>query len=77
MAAGTPLKVAIVMSTYTQRDLAEAVGLSETYLSRIVSGVHVPSYETKVRIARKLQRPGTELGWPEIDEPIIDVPVAA
>lgn len=36
----TPLKLAIVASGRTQREIAEQVGLDEWKLSRIVNGLH-------------------------------------
>jgi plasmid maintenance system antidote protein VapI len=36
----TPLKLAIVASGRTQRDIAQEIGVDEGHLSRIVNGLH-------------------------------------
>lgn len=58
----TPLKVAIARSGRTQRDLADALGLSEQHFSRIVNGLHA-SEGTRDQIAAELGQTVVDL-WP-------------
>lgn len=51
----TPLRVAIFESDLTQREIAARAGIHESYLSRIVSGLHV-GHATRVAIAKALGR---------------------
>lgn len=59
----TPLKLAIVHTGRSQKDIADAIGLSEPQLSRFVNGLHVPD-ATRQRLAAELRRTVTDL-WPE------------
>lgn len=67
----TPLRLAVVQSGLSQREIAEQVGLNETRFSRIVNGLHC-DHSTRQRIALALGRNVCEL-WPNGD----DEPVAA
>lgn len=58
----TPLKLAIAVSGRTQRDVAEALGLSEAHFSRIVNGLHA-SEATRQQIAGELGQTVDDL-WP-------------
>jgi plasmid maintenance system antidote protein VapI len=62
----TPLKLAIVMSGQRQKDIAEAVGIDEANMSRIVNGLHC-SDDVKAAIAREIGRTPDDL-WPEADQ---------
>lgn len=57
----TPLKLAIVASGKTQRDIAALAQLGEVRLSAIITGRIVPSPEEKRAIAKALRRPQGEL----------------
>lgn len=57
----TPLKLAIVASGKTQRDIAALAQLGEVRLSAIITGRIVPSAEEKRAIARALRRPQGDL----------------
>ncbi|MDO8209277.1 helix-turn-helix domain-containing protein [Conexibacter sp. CPCC 206217] len=52
----TPLKLAIVASGRSQRDVAAAVGISEFKLSRIVNRRAQPDTSTRAALARELGR---------------------
>lgn len=52
----TPLKLAIVASGRSQRDVATAVGISEFKLSRIVNRHALPDHATRLALARELGR---------------------
>jgi transcriptional regulator with XRE-family HTH domain len=60
----TPLKLAFLQSEITQREVAEAVGLSEGQLSRIANGLHT-SQRNRQAIADALGRQVSDL-WPEL-----------
>lgn len=70
----TPLKIAIVLTGRTQKDVAAAVadrlgwaqGSAESKLSRIVNGLHADD-ATRSAIAQELGRKLEEL-WPEQQE---------
>jgi transcriptional regulator with XRE-family HTH domain len=51
----TPLRLAIAQSGLTQREVADAAGLHESRLSRIVNGLHCDE-ATREAIARALGR---------------------
>lgn len=57
------LKVAIVKSGKTQREVAAACGLTENDLSRIVRGATTPRVDVASRIARELDT-NVESLWP-------------
>lgn len=57
----TPLKLAIVASGRTQRDIAALARLGEVRLSAIITGRIVPSAAEKRAIARALRRPLEDL----------------
>lgn len=61
----TPLKLAIVGSGRSQKDIAAEVEMDPTHLSRIVNGLHCDD-ATKAAIAKALGRDLREL-WPEGD----------
>lgn len=50
----TPLRLAIVHSGRTQRDIADEVGLSETRLSQIVNGHWNADHGTRTALASVL-----------------------
>lgn len=56
MAAVTPLKLAIVESGRSQREVAAAVGISEFKLSRIVNRRARPGGDVRDALARALDR---------------------
>lgn len=56
----TKLKVAVVASGRTQKEIAEAAGLNETHFSRIVNGLHCDD-ATQLAIASTLGREIDEL----------------
>lgn len=56
----TPLKRAIFESRRTQRDIADAVGITPSHLSRIVNGLHVDD-GTQEKIASELGRNVSDL----------------
>jgi transcriptional regulator with XRE-family HTH domain len=58
----TPLKLAIVRSGRTQREVAEAIGISEKKLSLVANGLHVDD-GTRQAIAAELGQTVTDL-WP-------------
>lgn len=58
----TPLRLAIVHSGRTQRDVAGEAGISEGHLSRIVNGLHTDD-ATQEAIARAIGKTVAEL-WP-------------
>jgi transcriptional regulator with XRE-family HTH domain len=60
----TPLRLAILMDGRTQRELAAAIGINETVLSRIVNGLQ-PDEPTREKLAKELGRKKSEL-WPEL-----------
>ena len=62
MAHVTPLKLAIVHSGRTQRDIASTAGINEAQFSRIVNGLHA-SDATRAAIAQALDVPEADL-WP-------------
>lgn len=64
----TPLKRAIFESAWTQRALADAVGLREDQMSRIANGLHCDT-ATRDAIAEKLERPVAAL-WPSPAEDV-------
>lgn len=49
----------------TQRDLCEAVGISENFLSQIENGRRLPSFETLGRIAAVLDMEPSTIGFSE------------
>ncbi|ADB50180.1 helix-turn-helix domain-containing protein [Conexibacter woesei] len=57
----TRLKLAIVASGRSQRDVAAAVGISEFKLSRIVNGRAQPDDATRAALARELASPRASL----------------
>ncbi len=59
----TPLRLAIVESGRTQREVADEIGLHESRLSLIVNGLHCDD-RTRDAIAAALGRNVSEL-WPE------------
>lgn len=59
------LRVAIVFSGRSQREIAADAGIHETQLSRIVNEREVPSIETRSKIASALGRSVDEL-WPDL-----------
>lgn len=61
----TPLKVAIVLSGRTQKDIAAEVELDEATFSRVVNGLHT-SQANRANIARALGRSTEELFPPTI-----------
>lgn len=61
MTSVTPLKLAIVASGRSQRDVATAVGISEFKLSRIVNRHATPDEATRRALARELGRPAAAL----------------
>lgn len=61
MTAVTPLKLAIVASGRSQRDVAAAVGISEFKLSRIVNRRVHADEATRAAIARELGRTSAAL----------------
>lgn len=63
----TPLKLAIAGSGRTQRELADALGLSEAHFSRIVNGLHA-SKATRQDIADELGQTVDHL-WPSPNSP--------
>ncbi len=63
MKSPTPLKVAIVMTGRTQRDVAAAVGMDEIQFSNVVLGKRTPRVDVAVRIAEEVGRDVSEL-WP-------------
>lgn len=65
MTTVTPLKLAIVASGRSQRDVAAAVGISEFKLSRIVNRRADADTATRAAIARELGRtPAALFGGP-------------
>lgn len=62
----TPLRMAIIVSGLTQREVAAESGIEVTRLSRIVNGLHCDE-ATRETIADVLGREKTEL-WPVDDE---------
>lgn len=68
------LKIALLERGYKQREFAQLVGLSETYISNIIRGAHVPAYETRLRIAHALDAKASDF-WP--DEHDADLEMAA
>lgn len=60
----TPLRLAIVESGRTQREIADEVGLSESRLSLIVNGRRHCDDRMREKIAAALGRKISEL-WPE------------
>ncbi len=63
MSPPTPLKRAIFEAGRTQADLALAVGIDQTHLSRIVNGLRA-NPDTQARIADELDVPVSSL-WPD------------
>lgn len=59
----TPLKLAIVATGRTQRDIASAVGLDEVQFSRVVNGHRTPSVVLAVLIAAAVSCSVEQL-WP-------------
>jgi transcriptional regulator with XRE-family HTH domain len=55
------LKVAIVASQRTQRDIARAINGNENRLSEIVRGVVDPTQSERAALARELGRPEHDL----------------
>ena len=51
----TPLKVAIIQSGRHQKDIAAAIGIDPTHLSRIANGLHA-SEATREALAAELGR---------------------
>jgi transcriptional regulator with XRE-family HTH domain len=49
----------------TQRDLCQAVGISENFLSQIENGRRAPSFETLSRIANVLDMEPASVQFPE------------
>lgn len=65
MTVVTPLKLAIVASGRSQRDIAAAVGISEFKLSRIVNRRAHADAATRAALARELGRsPAALFGGP-------------
>lgn len=56
----TPLKLAIVASGQTQREVATAAGLTEARLSLIVNGHHC-DHDTRSALADVLGQPAADL----------------
>lgn len=56
----TPLKLAIVASGRSQREVAKAVGISEQQLSLIVNGLHADE-RTQKALARELRQTRADL----------------
>jgi transcriptional regulator with XRE-family HTH domain len=63
----TPLKIAIVASGRTTRELAESIGRHETDLSRWANGRRTPSEDVKQLIADELGVPISDL-FPALSE---------
>lgn len=61
MTSVTPLKLAIVASGRSQRDVANAVGISEFKLSRIVNRRATADEATRRALARELGQPAATL----------------
>lgn len=57
----TPLKLAIVASGRTQREIAEMVGIDEDSLSKIANGHRTPSLPRAIALARLLNQSVTDL----------------
>lgn len=55
------LKVAILQSGKTQREVAEEIGISEGYLSRFVRGWEQPNEEQRKAIAKALRTKADQL----------------
>lgn len=64
----TPIRLALVHSGRTQREVAAEVGIHESYLSRIANGLHVDDEPTRAAIAAALGRPVDEL-FPSYEAP--------
>ncbi len=61
VAMNMALKVAILQSGKTQREIAEEIGLSEGYLSRFVRGWEQPNPDQQKAIAKALKAKPAEL----------------
>lgn len=57
----TPLKLAIVASGRTQREIAEMVGIDEDSLSKIANGHRTPSLPRAIKLANLLDTSVTDL----------------
>lgn len=64
--APTPLRLAIVKSGRTQREIADEVGLSEARMSQIVNGHWNADEATRLNLSAALGRNVDEL-WPAAD----------
>lgn len=52
---GTQVKVALIQKNMKQRDLAEALGLGEMFINRVINGTQgTPTAETVKRISAEL-----------------------
>jgi len=64
----TPLKIAIVASGRSQREIATAIGMHPSHLSRIVNGLHADE-RTCESIAQELGREVADLfGGQELEQ---------
>jgi transcriptional regulator with XRE-family HTH domain len=63
--APTPLRLAIVQTGRTQREIADEIGLSESRLSQIVNGHWNADEDTRDQIAAAVGRTRDEL-WPQV-----------
>jgi transcriptional regulator with XRE-family HTH domain len=53
----TRLKVAIIESGHTQREVARALGVGETRLSDLVTGTAAPRHHEEIALSELLARP--------------------
>lgn len=60
----TPLRLAVVYSGRSQREIAAAAGIGETYFSKIVNGRLHAGDATRRKIAKAVNRRVEDL-WPE------------
>jgi transcriptional regulator with XRE-family HTH domain len=63
----TPLKIAIVSSGMTIRELSEASGVSDTQISRLSGGHNKPNLLTQRALAEALNTTVDAL-WPELED---------
>jgi transcriptional regulator with XRE-family HTH domain len=62
---GVRIRQQRVVRSVTQRDLCEAVGITENFLSLIENGRRLPSFETLSRIAAYLDMEAASIGFSE------------